>query len=134
MPNSYRGEASIEIGGRTYLVWYGWPGVALLREEFGEGFDIKITQAMASLDLPVLAKVLAIGLRDSWPGVTAEEIESQSPPITPVTEAISLALRRTFRGNEEVRDEPDASPPRRLRRALARIWFWRATRSQSSPA
>lgn len=134
MPNSYRGEAPIQLGDRTHILWFGWPGIALLKEEIGDNFDVKITQAMATMDLPVIAKVLAIGLRESWPGVTAEDIERLSPPIAPVTAAISLSLRRTFHGNEGVRDEPEAHPPGRLRRALRRMWFWPGTRPLSSPA
>lgn len=135
MVNPIRGEASIEIGGRTYLVWYGWPGVTLLREQIGDDFDVKITTAMATLDMPVLAAALAIGLRESWPGVTGEQLAACSPPIRPVVGTISLALQRTFYGLEEVPAEPDPNPPKgRLRRALAAIMSWKPIVRRASPA
>lgn len=133
MVNPVRGEASIELDGKAYVVWYGWPGVVMLREQIGEDFDIKITTAMTKLDLPVLAAALAIGLRDSWPGVTAEAIAARSPPIRPVCDAIALALARTFHGTGEV-PEPEPNPPTRLRRALSRIMWWLRIAPRARPA
>lgn len=133
MVNRHRGEASIAIGGRTYVVWYGWPGIDLLRAEFGDSFDVAITQAMTRADLPVLGKALAIGLRDAWPGVTGDILAAQSPPIAAVCEAITLGIRRSFHGDEEP-VEPAPNPPGRLRRALAKISSWRPTGRHSAPA
>jgi hypothetical protein len=137
MANPLRGEVVIELDGKGYLVWYGWAGVTLLREQLGDDFDVKITAAMATLDLPVLAAALAIGLRDAWPGVTAERIAELSPPIRPVVDAISTSLHRTFHGLAEAPAEPDQNPPSRpsrLRRVLAAITSWMPTARRASPA
>ncbi|MBX6427137.1 MAG: hypothetical protein IRZ09_14575 [Variibacter sp.] len=132
MINPYRGEAEIEIAGRTYVLWFGWPGIAMLKSQLGDNFDVELARAMAGQDLRVLAKVLAIGLRDSWPGVTPEQIERLSPPIARTIEAVSTALRRTYQG-EEAAAEPQRNPPRlrRLRKAMS--WL-RRTKPRSRPA
>lgn len=115
--NPYRGEAALVIGGEAHTVFFGWGGIAALRSEFGENFDVAITQAIAAQDLETIAKVLAVGLRQSWPGVTSEAIMDASPPIAKSIEAVMLAWKRTFQGDEEVRDEPAENPRRKRRQA-----------------
>jgi hypothetical protein len=127
MVNGYRGEVAFRIGGQDHVLWFGWPGIALLQQELGADFDVKIGQAISAPDLPVLAKVLAIGLRESWPGVSVHQITLASPPIATVTDAITVAIKRSFHGMGEVPAEPDKNPPNgRLRKALAKILFWKA--------
>lgn len=122
--NGYRGEVAIRIGGKDRVLRFGWSGIALLQQELGQDFDVKISQAMTNLDLAALAKVLAIGLRDSWPDVTAEMIVQESPPIAMVNEKIMLGLKRAFHG--EAPAEPDENPRKgRLQTALQRIGLLR---------
>jgi hypothetical protein len=124
--NGHRGDVPFRIGGEKHILWFGWSGIALLQEILGTEFDVRINQAIGTLDLQVLAKTLAIGLRNSWPGVTAEMVIDASPPIVSATEAIALGMKRTFHGMGEVPALPDQNPPRgRLPPALAKILFWR---------
>lgn len=126
--NGYRGEVDIRIGGQLRILRFGWGELSALQAELGEdAFDAKIGAAISALDLPVLAQVLAIGLRESWPGVTPQMITEASPPLAEVTAAITVALKRSFHGMGEVPVSPDQNPPQgRLKRALVRLTsFWK---------
>lgn len=128
MANGYRGEVPIEIAGRRHLVAYGWEGVAILSTEVGRDWDARLVQAMAGCDLPVVAQFLAIGLRQSWPGVTPDDVIRAQPPINVAYEAIKRGLNVTFHGVTEVAEvpaEPGPNPPSLLSRTISAIRFWR---------
>jgi hypothetical protein len=120
MVNPYKGEAVVELDGKPYALRYDWQGFALLREQLGESFEIETAQALAKFDLEFVAKVLAVGLRESAPGITWQEIMAKAPPIGPVSEAISLAFRRTWWGKEGKPPEPKQNPLMRLLRTIGR--------------
>lgn len=115
MANPYKGEAVVELDGKPYVLRYDWEGMALLREQLGESFEIETAQALAKFDLEFVAKVLVVGLRESYPGVTAEDIKRMAPPIGPVSEAISLAFRRAWWG-------PAGKPPEQKQNPLMRLF------------
>ena len=124
--NPYRGEVAIRIGERDCVLRFGWTQLKSIKVELGADFDTQIGQALVTTDLDVIARVLVIGLEERWPEVSAEMIEELSPPIDDVSSAITLALKRSFRGLEEVPAQPETNPPGRLKRALKRIGsFWR---------
>lgn len=125
--NPLRGETVVTLNGTPYRLFFGWEGLMLLQQALGRtDIDIAISELVAKLDLPALAKIMAIGLRDAWPGVTAEAILRASPPIAAVLPPVTQALRLTFDGGQEV--PPEANPPRRpIVRALKRTWSWLAS-------
>lgn len=96
--NPYKGEAIVDIDGEPCVLRYDWQAFALLREQLGDTFEVETAQALAKFDLIYVAKVLAVGLQRSKPGITPEQIIAAAPPIGPVATAISLAFRRAWWG------------------------------------
>lgn len=125
--NQYRGEVLLAIAGKQHAVRYTWDGIARLKAEFGAEWDAVLSTALASTDLDVVAKFLAIGLRESWPDVTAADVASAEPPIRAAYAAINQALNLTFHGTPEAPAEPVANPPAiSLWSAVRRlILFWK---------
>jgi hypothetical protein len=141
LENPYRGEAALELGGARRALRYSWLAIMQLRAELGVEFDSRIGQALASLDLEVLAKVVAIGLREQYPSVTPADVMRLSPPIADVSLAVRTALHRAFHGAKtiaEVAAEPRPNPLRRAARALKRMGTrtlsWRTSEPLSLPA
>lgn len=119
--NAYKGEATVDLGGVSHVLRFDWEGFAILREQLGDTFEVETAQALAKFDLSYVAKVLAVGLRESCPGITPEEIMKAAPPIGPVAEAISLAYRRTWWGPAgKPPEEPKPNPLMRLLGAIGR--------------
>lgn len=116
-PNPYRGEVVLRYAGQSRIVRYSWSALVRLRSELGEDFDMAAMRAMASFDMPAVAKLLAIGLEEHWPNVTADDVMRESPPIAPVADAVRRALHYSFNGTlpAEVAAKPTENP---LQRAL----------------
>jgi hypothetical protein len=125
--NAYKGEAVIVLDGTPCILRYDWEGFALLREQLGEAFEVETAQALAKFDLDYVSKVLAVGLRQSRPGITPDEIKRMAPPIGPVAEAISLAYRRAWWGpTGRPAEEPKPNPLKRLLGLISRTMSFSA--------
>lgn len=119
LSNPHRGETALEIGGKRHLLVYDWHAIAALRSELGSGFDQRIGEAAAELDLDTLAVALEAGLAKHHPGQwTREAIMDASPPIVPVARAIQQALVRAFHGNEPPPEGQPENPPNARRTTL----------------
>ncbi len=111
--NSYRGDVALEIGGKQYVLKYDWTAVVQLKTEFGNEFDLETSRAMTEMDLPVLAKILAIGLECYQLGkFTDQDIIKLSPPIVPIIGAIEKAISRAYYGEGEAPSDRPTIPER----------------------
>lgn len=115
MANSYRGQVELDIAGRRRTLRYSWAAILALREEFGDGFDSALTDAMMQMDLPRISTAIAIGLREDWPDCTADDVMRASPPISPSLAAVQKALELAFHG-------PEGAPPERPENPLLAAW------------
>jgi hypothetical protein len=79
MPNKYTAVVKIQIGKQTYNLVYNWNAIAEVKS-FYSGDDI-ITKLNGGKDPILLAKVLAAGLKENHPEITAKQILDISPPI-----------------------------------------------------
>ena len=128
LTNGYNGEASLVVPGRGECrVRYSWDAIARLKTDLGDDWDTAISKAMLAADLDVIAKALAIGLREGWPDVTPDAVKAANPPIALAYSAVRQALNLAFLGTVEAPAAPDQNPPKRgqIARALAAMAFWR---------
>lgn len=100
MPNNtYRGE----LDGLRY----DWHAIAKLIDTFGNDWDVKFTEAAATMNTEVIAQFVAIGS-----DATVDDVMKASPPITPTIGAITQALNLAFHGTKEAPHvEADENPP-----------------------
>ncbi len=111
--NSYRGDVALKIGGKQYTLKYDWTAVVQLKTEFGKEFDMEVSLAITEMDLPVLAKILAIGLECYQLGkFTDQDILSLSPPIVPIIGAIQKAISCAYYGEGEAPSDRPTIPER----------------------
>lgn len=88
---------------------YDWDAIERLIAELGADFDARISKAAQTLDVGVLALVVAIGA-----GVSVDDVKRASPPITPTFGAVIAALNLAFHGQQEAQpSDGDANPTRR---------------------
>jgi len=129
--NPHRGRLNITIDGKTVVMFFGWEGVALLREEFGDDFLETIMTALGTVDMPVIAKVMRIGLRESLPGLSEDDL--QNLPINVCLDAVRRSLNVTFWGTEEAAEEQSENPLRRLVTGVKKILSSLLWRPRSKP-
>ena len=138
MDNAYRGEASLDFGGGDVrALRYTWSAIVELRATLGDDWETKINEALISLDLAALSKILAVGLRETWPDVSAGAVMGHSPPISDAAAAIRLALHRAFFGAKtlpEVAAERSANPLKRAIETGRKIMSWLLSRRRLQPA
>lgn len=109
--NRYQGDVTLKMGGRKYLLRYDWEAIGKLKTELGSNFDEIIAAASMEMDLPVIAKALAIGLERHHQGeVTAEKIISMSPPVVKVTDVLNGAITKAFYGDKLPTELTDENP------------------------
>lgn len=90
--NPVVGEKQIEIGGDIYILKFTWKALAEIEHKYGDNPNM--------LDPSIAAGVAEAGLRDRYPDMTAERIESISPPFIPFANAINQALQYAYFGIE----------------------------------
>lgn len=98
MANKYTAVVKIQIGKQTYDLVYNWNAIAEVKS-FYSGDDI-ITKLNTGTDPILLAKVLAAGLRENHPEITATQIIKYSPPIFKMVKAIDEAMSYAYFGPE----------------------------------
>lgn len=105
MANQLRGEASLKLEGKSYLVVFGWRELAELVDEFGDKYIPIIIQACTENFNPrVMEKALAIGLR---PKLDIEQIVGLNPSIPSVAKALVEALNLGITGSHGVLPEEE---------------------------
>ncbi len=101
MPNRYRGETLLEIGGQERVLRFTWDAIAKLRGAHGEDFDKLIIMAVDSKDVTFLAEVIAAAT-----GMEPAEVMAGSPPLVLAGRAIVEALRHSYHGQEGKPENP----------------------------
>ena len=132
--NKYKGDTVLDIGGKKYTLRYDWNAIGMLVTELGKGFEQKIIDAALEMDMPVLAKALAIGLERHHAGeLTDKDIARISPPIVAVFDAVNRAISLAFYGKAEAPADENPTIPERLLR-LAKILSGRHSRTPPASA
>ena len=126
MDNQFTGDVDLQMGGKSLKVHFDWDAVGMLQTEFGEEFDEVVTLASVKYHLPVLAKVLSVGLELHHPGkYSPESIMKMSPPVILVIDTIDKALSYAFNGGMEGSEEKSSDPKNPILRYLKKIlWDW----------
>lgn len=104
------GGVSLMIGGAPRALRFDWCALSALREKYGPTFQDAINDAMMGQDFAVMADVIAAGS----PGLSADDVMRDSPPVVDAVRAISAALRLAFYGPEGQKDRPLADRAARL--------------------
>ena len=105
MANKYTGVVKIQIGKQTYNLVFNWNAIAEVKS-FYKADDL-VTKLNSGAEPMLLANVLAAGLKENHPEITAKQIIQQSPPIYNMVKAIDQAMAYAYfgpEGFEEVKD------------------------------
>ncbi|WP_137387966.1 GTA-gp10 family protein [Rhodoligotrophos defluvii] len=131
--NPYRGEVVVSLDGEPHLVRFSWHAIAALQARYGQGFAATVSQALASYDVATMAEVLAIGLAERHPEMTADKIMASSPPMVTVAAKVTEALNLAFHGpqglgteDRETKANPQPARWRTWWRKLSRRLPWQA--------
>ena len=110
-PNAHKGDVTLKIAGKRNVLRYDWEAIGKLKSELGSEFDREIARAAMEIDLPVIAKALAIGLERHHSGeLTEKKIVKISPAVSPTTEAVNRAISFAFHGTEEPPELENENP------------------------
>lgn len=115
--NGHRGEVSLEIRDKTYVLAYDYEALNELRTQFGNGFDSKFLQAASSWNVETVVVYLHIAMRGANrvrktlglepvnPDMMEQELIQLSPPLIPMIEAIGKAMNMLLYGRSEPPEE-----------------------------
>lgn len=94
--NKYKGEYDIKIQGEVYKVTFTWNALSKIFSKYDE----KILDNIAGSKPEILADILAIGLQENHPDVTADWVIKSRVPFIPSIQAIQGALMYGLYGDE----------------------------------
>lgn len=116
-PSPHTGEVRLGAGDEVVTIRFTWAGLSRLHGHFGPDWDQAIEKAFTTLDVEVLAKVLAAGSDRpaSW------WLEA-SPPFIPAAQAAREALNLAFFGPGREAEEPESAPDPRMRLAIRTLF------------
>lgn len=118
MTNPYKGEATVEIGGKRLALRFTWDTIARIKNELGAD---ALGIVLGGDSPEVMAKLLALALQEAKPGITAADIMKASPPYVPTIQAIKTASDLFYWGPAGAPDDLPQNPLRRMATKLKQL-------------
>jgi hypothetical protein len=118
MGNPYKGEASVEIGGKRLPLRFTWDVIARIKNELGAD---ALGLVLGGDSPEVMAKLLALALQEAKPGITTADVMRASPPYVPTIQAIKKASDLFYWGPDGAPDDLPENPLHRMATKLLRL-------------
>ncbi|MEM9043410.1 MAG: hypothetical protein AAGC81_01855 [Pseudomonadota bacterium] len=104
MTAPHLGEVTTQVDGADVILRFNWGSLARLYGAFGSQWEQELQQAIVKGDIETIAKVLEAG--SDFPAAWWMD---RSPPVQPVLNDLSLALRYAMVGPGDPAEEPEES-------------------------